>query len=259
MPTTIVGIVVALIITVAAMTVSGMDPAAVFVGDPMSAALVVVATLGATFASSGMSDVTAGISGGIKTLFASVSFNYQETVDQLAELADKARREGLLAIDKVLSEVEDPFTRRGLQQVVDGSDPADTRDLIELEIEQTASSRRSAAGFWTTAAGYAPAFGVFGTVIGLIDMLNNLADPSNLGPALAVAFVTTLWGVFLANFFFQPLASKMGRDIAMEVAYREMVLEGIMSIQAGANPRSLKEKLTSFIPEGQRGDLAEAA
>ena len=128
------------------------------------------------------------------------------------------------------------------------------RETIELEVEQMTVRHKQGAAFWGNAAGYAPAFGVAGTVIGLIDMLNNLSDPSALGPALAVAFSTTLWGVFLANYIYTPVSMKLKRASAIEVAYRELLVEGILSIQAGANPRSIAGKLAAYLPPGERPD-----
>ena len=108
-----------------------------------------------------------------------------------------------------------------------------------------------------TAAGFSPAFGVAGTVIGLIDMLNNLNDPSALGPALAVAFATTLWGVFLANYIFQPIASKLKRVSALEIAYKELILEGILSIQAGSSPRAVSDRLMAYLTPSQQEAMQE--
>ena len=175
-------------------------------------------------------------------------------IEQLVEFADVARREGLLALEGSLAEVDDDFLRTGLMMAVDGMDPEELRETIELEVEQMGTRHRQGAAFWSNAAGYAPAFGVAGTVIGLIDMLANLSDPSALGPALAVAFSTTLWGVFLANYIYTPVSMKLKRASAIEVAYRELLVEGILSIQAGANPRSIAGKLAAYLPPGERPD-----
>ena len=146
------------------------------------------------------------------------------------------------------------FLKNGLMLAVDGMDPEELRETVELEVEQMRVRHRQGAAFWQNAAGFAPAFGVAGTVIGLIDMLANLSDPSALGPALAVAFSTTLWGVFLANYVFAPVSNKLKRASAIEVAYRELLVEGILSIQAGANPRSIAGKLSAYLPPGDRPD-----
>ena len=175
-------------------------------------------------------------------------------IEQLVEFADTARREGLLALEGSLAEVDDEFLKTGLMMAVDGMDPEELRETIELEVEQMQVRHKQGAAFWGNAAGYAPAFGVAGTVIGLIDMLANLSDPSALGPALAVAFSTTLWGVFLANYIYTPVSMKLKRASAIEVAYRELLVEGILSIQAGANPRSIAGKLAAYLPPGERPD-----
>lgn len=259
MPTTIVGVLVAVVTAVAVMFTGGMDPVFIFLGSPGSAALVVVGTFAATFASMSMSDALGAFKAAIPALVKSPKSDYAGTIELLTEFADKARKEGVLALDKVVPEIEDPYLARGIQLVVDGTDPADTQDLLELDLEGELSSGATSKAFWLKAAGFAPAFGVFGTVIGLIDMLNNLADPSGLGPALAVAFITTLWGVFLANFFFQPIAFKMDRNLEIERAYRELQMEGILAVQKGMNPRALKERLTVFLPSKDRLDVEKEA
>ena len=252
MPTTVVGILVAIVVAFGVMFAGGMDPIGIFFGDPMSAGLVIIGTIAATFASMAMSDSIGGLKAGIATMIKSPKADLSGTIASIVEFADKARKEGVLALDKMIPEIDDEFLARGVQLVVDGTDPADTKDILELDVEAQMSQYAIASGFWTKAAGFAPAFGVFGTVVGLIDMLGNLSDPSALGPALAVAFVTTLWGVFLANFLFQPIAFKMDRNAQIERSLRELQLEGILSIQRGMNPRSLSEKLTVFLPPSQR-------
>lgn len=252
MPTTIVGILVAIVTAFAVMFVGGMDPVGIFFGDPLSAALVFVGTLAATIASMAMSDSVGGLKAGLSTMVKSPKTDLPSTVSEIVDLADKARKDGVLALDKMIANIEDEFLARGIQLVVDGTDPADTADILELEVESRMSQHAIASSFWTKAAGFAPAFGVFGTVVGLIDMLKNLSDPSALGPALAVAFVTTLWGVFLANFLFQPIAFKMERNAQIERSLRDLQVEGLLSIQRGMNPRSLSEKLTVFVPPSAR-------
>ncbi|MBL6636674.1 MAG: MotA/TolQ/ExbB proton channel family protein [Ilumatobacteraceae bacterium] len=257
MPTTVVGILVAIVVAFGVMFAGGMDPVFIFFGSPPSVGLVVVGTLAATFASMALSDSIGGLKAGISTMIKSPKSDLNASIEMVFEFADKARKEGVLALDKVIPEIEDEFLARGIQLVVDGTDPADTKDILELDIDAQAAQVATSTAFWTKAAGFAPAFGVFGTVIGLIDMLNNLSDPSGLGPALAVAFITTLWGVFLANFLFQPIAFKMERNAAIERSLRELQVEGILSLQRGMNPRSLNEKLTVFLPPSKREGAGE--
>ena len=140
---------------------------------------------------------------------------------------------------------------------VDGTDPEELRETLELDVAQMSARHKQGHSFFQTAAGFAPAFGVAGTVIGLIDMLANLSDPGALGPALAVAFSTTLWGVFLANYIFTPIAGKLKRTSQIEVAYRELLVEGILAIQSGANPRAIAGKLSTYLPPAERADDEE--
>jgi chemotaxis protein MotA len=253
-PMTIVGILLSLAVTFGAMFMAGMDPIGIFFGDPGSILLVFFGGLGATMASVTLPDVINGLKAMVKAFTSGAPPDSSGAIEQLVEFADVARREGLLALEGSLSEVEDECLERGLMMAVDGMDPEELRETIELEVEQMAVRHKQGAAFWGNAAGYAPAFGVAGTVIGLIDMLNNLSDPSALGPALAVAFSTTLWGVFLANYVYTPVSMKLKRASAIELAYRELLVEGILSIQAGANPRSIAGKLAAYLPPGERAD-----
>ena len=253
-PMTIIGLVWSLAVTFGAMFMAGMDPVGIFFGDPGSILLVFFGGLGATMASVTLPDVTNGLKALIKAFTSGAPPDSAGAIEQLVEFADVARREGLLALEGSLAEVDDEFLKQGLMMAVDGMDPEELRETIELEVAQMGVRHRQGAAFWQNAAGYAPAFGVAGTVIGLIDMLGNLSDPSALGPALAVAFSTTLWGVFLANYIYTPVSMKLKRSSAIEIAYRELLVEGILSIQAGANPRSIAGKLAAYLPPGDRAD-----
>ena len=251
-PATLIGIGLALATTFGSMFMAGIDPIGIFFGDPGSIILVLGGSIGATMASGTMPDAVNAAKVMVKAFAGGAAPDSAGSIEQLVKFADVARREGLLALEGSIAEVEDPFLQRGLMMTVDGTDPQELRDTLELEVDQMASRHRAGAAFFQNAAGYAPAFGVAGTVIGLISMLNNLSDPSALGPALAVAFVTTLWGAFLGNYIFTPMSSKLKRISAVEVAYRELLTEGILAIQAGANPRSLEGKLSAYLPPSAR-------
>lgn len=253
-PMTIVGLVLALIATFAAMIMAGMDPVGIFFGDPGSIMLVFIGSVGATAASATLPDVQNGIKALVKAFTSGAPPDASGAIETLVSFADVARREGLLALERPLADVEDEFLKNGLMLAVDGMDPEELRETVELEVEQMRVRHAQGAAFWQNAAGFAPAFGVAGTVIGLIDMLANLSDPSALGPALAVAFSTTLWGVFLANYLFAPVSNKLKRSSAIEVAYRELLVEGILAIQGGANPRSMAGKLSAYLPPSERRD-----
>lgn len=251
-PMTIAGLLIALATTFGAMFMAGMDPVGIFFGDPGSILLVFFGSIGATAASGTLPDVKNAIKALVKAFTSGAPPDTAGSIEKLVEFADTARREGLLALEESIVQVEDPFLRNGLMMTVDGVDPEELRETLELDIAQMGARHKQGAAFFTNAAGYAPAFGVAGTVIGLIDMLANLSDPSALGPALAVAFSTTLWGVFLANYVFQPVSMKLKRTSLIEVAYRELLVEGILAIQAGANPRSVSGKLSTYLPPSER-------
>jgi chemotaxis protein MotA len=251
-PLTIAGMILALLTTFGAMFMAGMDPIGIFFGDPGSIMLVLMGSLGATLASGTIPDATNGMKAFVKAFTSGAPPDSAGSIEQLVQFADVARRDGLLALEGSLKDVEDDFLRGGLMMAVDGTDPEELREMLELDVSQMAARHRQGAAFFQNAAGYAPAFGVAGTVIGLIDMLANLSDPSALGPALAVAFTTTLWGVFLANYVYTPVSGKLKRTSQIEVAYRELLVEGILAIQSGANPRAIAGKLSTYLPPSER-------
>jgi chemotaxis protein MotA len=171
----------------------------------------------------------------------------------LVSLAEQARREGLLALDAKVAEVEDEFTKKGLQLVVDGIDPDLVREVLEAEIDGMSARHHAGAMPFEKAGGFAPTMGIIGTVMGLVHVLENLAAPSTLGPAISSAFIATLLGVGSANVVFLPIASRLKAMSAEEVELRMMTLDGILSVQAGDNPRVVAEKLASYVPPTSRG------
>lgn len=254
-PITIAGIILAIISMVVAAFMAGMNPIAIFLGDPGSILLVVGGTIGVTAASGTMKQALNAPKALVKGFTGAGSIDRAAVIKQLVEFAETARKEGLLALESQIEAIEDPFFKQGLQLAVDGTDPGDLRDMLDLELERMSARHKEGAGFYSTAAGMAPAMGMVGTVIGLVDMLGNLEDPSTLGPAMAVAFLTTLWGAFIANYIFQPLAARLKALATEELASRELILEGIMSIQAGSNPRAVAGKLVSFLPPAAREEV----
>ncbi|MFN3215446.1 MAG: motility protein A [Acidimicrobiales bacterium] len=256
-PLTIVGIVIALATTFAAMSMGGIDPISIFFADPGSIILVAGGAIGATLASHTMDDAKGFAKWMMKGLMPAKPADAGETITQLLGFAETARKEGLLALESAAKQIEDPFLRKGIEMSVDGTDPEVVREVLETELGATKARHKAGAGFFVTAAGFAPAFGVAGTVIGLIDMLNNLSDPGALGPALAVAFSTTLWGVFLANYVFSPIANTLRRTSELEMAYKELILEGIIAIQAGASPRAVSDRLIAYLSPPQQEAMKE--
>src|SRR6185312_9924083 len=174
----------------------------------------------------------------------------------LVSLAEKARKEGLLALEAQVKDIEDPFLKRGLQMGIDGTDPEELRAVLEGEIAAKKAEDKVGAKFFTAMGGYAPTVGIIGTVVGLIHVLENLSNPEALGPLIAGAFVATLWGVLSANIFWLPMGAKITRISELQAAQMELLVEGITEIQAGTSPRAVRQKLTAPVtqaPEEARG------
>lgn len=255
-PMTIVGMILVMVSTFLGLSMSGINPIGVFLDIP-SIVIVVGGTIGATLAGGTIKDAMGGFKAALKAFLGGKGNDATEAVKQLLGFADTARRDGLLALESSVNEIEDDFVRRGLQLAVDGTDPEVVREILETEIDSLQARHKTGAGTFIAAAGYGPAFGVAGTVMGLIDMLGKLEDPSTLGPAMAVAFTTTLWGVFIANYICMPIAAKLKRASELEVGFRLMIIEGILSIQAGTNPRALSDKLSTYLAPSERAALEE--
>lgn len=170
-----------------------------------------------------------------------------EVIATLVRLSAKARMEGLLALESDLEKIQDEFLKKGVRQLVDGVDPELVRSLLTTELVSLEERHALGQRIFNAGASYAPAFGMLGTLIGLISMLSRLNDPTKIGVGMAVALVTTFWGVVLANLVFLPIAGKLKTRSEQEVQQRELIIEGIASIQAGDNPRILNEKLLAFL------------
>ncbi len=173
-------------------------------------------------------------------------------IKTLVSFSEKARREGLLSLEENMEEIEDPFLKKAMQLVIDGTDPEVLKNMLYTEMELFEQDLNMQKSVLEAGGAYAPAFGMIGTLIGLIQMLKSLNDPSTLGPSMAVALITTLYGSILANVAYLPLADKIGRRTVKILQLKRMILEGVLSIQAGENPRILEEKLKSYLPEKDR-------
>jgi chemotaxis protein MotA len=158
-----------------------------------------------------------------------------------------ARKEGLLALDLHIEGIDDPFVKKGLQLVVDGTEPLELKRVLEVEIETFDDLHRQGARVWEAAGGYAPTIGILGAVMGLIQVMENLTDPTHLGAGIAVAFVATIYGVGLANLAFLPIANKLKTLIARQVLMREMLVDGLVGIASGENPRLIAGRLKGYV------------
>ena len=194
-----------------------------------------------------------------KKAFRGNDIDAHAAIQRMVKLAEKARRDGLLALEDDLAAVDDQFTRKGVQLVIDGTDSDLLHSILESEIDGMAERHASNTHVFATAGGFAPTLGIIGTVLSLVHVLSNLSNPSNLGHSIAGAFIATLYGVGSANIVFLPVSNKLKELAAEELSFRQMQLEAILSIQAGDNPRVLAEKLEAFLPPAERVDRAAAA
>lgn len=194
----------------------------------------------------------------------SISLPFQEKVvdpgqviRQIIELSNVGRKEGLLALEEAANNIEDEFLKKGIMLVVDGTDPELVRGILETDLYCLQDRHGKVIGFWEKWAEMGPAWGMIGTLIGLVNMLKQLNDPDSIGPQMAVALLTTLYGSLIANWMCIPISYKLKANDAIEVVMREITIEGLLSIQAGENPRVIEEKLKSFLAPSARSAFAE--
>jgi chemotaxis protein MotA len=238
---------------------NGGNPASVFMLWAPTAFLIVIgATSGALLIAFPMEELKA-----LPTLMRQTFFKNQlevgDLVAKLVKFAEKARREGLLALEAEVASAGDPFLQKGIQLVADGLDQETIKDMLETELDFVASRHAAAASIFDAAGGFAPTMGVLGTVMGLVSVLGNLSDPSALGGAIAVAFLATLYGVGVANVIFLPMGQKLKRKSEEELLMREVMIAGIISIQAGDNPQIVEEKLKAYLSPAIRKKIGRGA
>lgn len=179
-------------------------------------------------------------------------YNIPLLIKTIVEYAIKARRDGILSLEQNVNQEENDFLRKGLSMAVDGSEPDSIRELLEIDMEQSLSRHNGNAEVFDTWAGFAGSYGMLGTLIGLVAMLMNMSDPSSIGPAMAIALITTLYGSLIGNILGTPIANILKIRAQDEAMMKLLVIEGIISIQAGDNPRVLETKLLSFLPPSRR-------
>ncbi len=248
-PASLIGIILAVASLLFMMIMEGSSPMAIVLLPAM--VLVFGGTFGAAIAGSSMSDVTK-VGGWFKqALLPAKVPPIADRISTLVTLAEKARKEGLLALEAQVKDIDDPFLKRGLQMGIDGTDPEQLRAVLEGEIAAKKAEDKVGAKFFTAMGGYAPTVGIIGTVVGLIHVLENLDAPETLGPLIAGAFVATLWGVLTANLFWLPMGAKITRISELQAAQMELLVEGITEIQAGTSPRAVRQKLTSLVPPSE--------
>jgi len=179
-------------------------------------------------------------------VFVPVKLQPEEAAEKIVNWSNIARREGLLGLEAIAEEEPDQFARKGLQLLVDGSEPEIIRSILEVEIDAREHQDIQAAKVFDGMGGYSPTIGIIGAVMGLIHVMNNLADPSKLGGGIATAFVATIYGVGFANLLFLPMANKLKSQVHSQTQFREMIVEGVISIAEGENPRNIETKLQGY-------------
>jgi len=184
--------------------------------------------------------------------------NEGEVIKKIIELSNVARKEGLLALEEAAESIEDEFLKKGLLLIVDGTDPELVRNILETELAFIQGRHQSVQNFWEKIGELGPAWGMIGTLIGLINMLKSMSDPETIGPNMSVALLTTLYGSILANLIALPFANKLKIRSSDEVLLKEVMIEGLLSIQAGENPRVIEEKLKAFLSPSLRNSLKES-
>jgi chemotaxis protein MotA len=248
-PATLIGFVVSLVALLVFMVMEGSDPMSLLFLPAI--VLVIVATFGAAMSSQTMDDLKKLPAWFKMAVMPAKVPPATDQIQTLVSLAEKARKEGLLALEAQVKAIEDPFLKRGLQMGIDGTDPEELRAVLESEISAKKAEDKVAAKFMNTMGGYAPTIGIVGCIVGLMNVMANLNDPSSLGPMIASAFVATLWGVMAANFWFLPMGAKILRVSELQAAQMELLVEGITEIQAGTSPRAVRLKLNSLIPPSE--------
>jgi chemotaxis protein MotA len=255
-PATIIGIGLALAAIVASIVMEGGNLGSMFLIAPMI--LVIFGTLGAAMAGTMFRDAKRLPQALIRALTAR-QVRPDENVEVIVALADQARREGLLSLDRSIDQVADPFLRRALEMAVDGTDADEIAEILGAEVDAKRAADAAEAKLFHDMGGYSPTIGIIGTVLGLIHVLGSLTDPSSLGEKIAGAFVATLWGVLAANIFWFPLANRLKRISEIACEQMELTIEGVLAIQAGSSPRLIARKLASMVPAEAQPPAREVA
>ena len=220
----------------------------------------ILITIGGTFtcvlASNSMKDFVKGIKSFVFIL-KEPKVDEAAVIHQIIDLSNIARKEGLLALEESANSLDDDFMKKGILLIVDGTDPELVRNILETELVNIDARHKKLIGFWKQVGAMGPAWGMIGTLIGLINMLKNMSDPDTIGPNMSVALVTTLYGSMLANWISSPVATKLSTNNDIEIMMKEVMVEGLLSIQAGENPRVIEEKLKSFLSPTARNQMTE--
>ncbi len=253
--TSIIGIVLGLAAVIVGQVLEGGSVMALV--QPTAFLIVIGGTLGSVMLAFPLKDLMAAIKG-LMAIFMGSQANFRDNIELLVSLALKARKEGILALQSDIKDITDDFMRKGMELMTDGTDPTLLREILETELSFLEEEIQGASKVWESAGGFAPTIGILGAVLGLIHVMENLSDPSKLGSGIAVAFVATVYGVGFANLICIPMGNKLKFKQRQVVILREMMIEGILSIQAGESPNFIRQKLQVFDLEGSDEAPTEA-
>jgi chemotaxis protein MotA len=245
-PASLLGLIIAVGAILLAIFLEGASVSSIFLPPPMI--LVFVGTFGVTLMGGTLRDCIHALKS-LPKVFTRKPGNPAAAVDTIVGLAEQARREGLLALEDAAKEIDDEFLRGGLRAAIDGTDPDDLRELLDDQIAAKRTEDKIASKFYDDMGGYAPTIGIVGTVVSLVHVLENLAEPAELGHMIAAAFLATFWGIASANVMWLPIGNRLKRLSALECEQMEIVTEGLLAVQSGANPRAVSERLRSLIPD----------
>lgn len=254
-PATIAGLLIAFGALYGMVFLEGASVSSLLLPAPML--LVLVGTLAVGVAGSTMKDVIHAVKS-LPKAFAGKPPKPGESIEQVVALAEQARREGLLSLESAAAQSKDPFLRDALQNIADGTDGEDLRELLDDAVDAKIRSDHTAAKFFTTLGGYAPTVGIIGTVVSLTHVLENLSQPEELGHMIAAAFVATLWGLLSANFIWLPIGARLSRLSELEVDRMTLIMEGVLAVQAGSQPTLLRERLTAMVPHYRQSNPKSA-
>ncbi|HOD65401.1 MAG TPA: flagellar motor protein [candidate division Zixibacteria bacterium] len=241
---TLIGLVVAFGAVGGSFLMEGGSFDAVFLAAPIL--IVVGGTLGATTVTTSI-DTVNHIPHYLRIAFFGRSHRFSDTIEQIVKLGEKARREGILGLERDMERIRNPFFRKAVRLVIDGTETSALREILETEIAYLEARHKRGITFFQKAGGYSPTMGILGTVLGLVHTLGNTSDASRMAAHIAAAFIATLWGVGLANLFFLPVSDKLRMRHEEEIAHLELIMEGIMALQSGENPRHIRTRLLAFI------------
>ena len=253
---TIIGLVAGLATIGIVLVMDGGSPAELF-AHPSAIILIIGGSLSATIITVPLK-IAMQLPKYIMQAFTTKNYDAAGTIEMLTRLADRARREGLLALEEDSKKITDKFLQKGIMMVVDGIDSEQVEAILDTNIEQMKARHKQGVAFFASAGGFAPTFGIIGTVMGLISVLKQLDNPSALGESIAAAFLATLWGLLTANLIYLPISGKLKAKSEEEVRNRYMQLEGILAIQAGENPRVVRDKLNAYLPPAEIKNADEA-